>query len=313
MKRNRESIVYQTQQTMKCLIQFGQSKHSAKETFLKNYEGSKAIDKFMGQFGKESGIYSFTTFKDYLSVAIDAARFAKENFALKDISKINAEMISSFLQSKINEKVSKSTFNTYKSALEKFETALSVKYEQKYDFKIKNIELQGKEKLAVKQRSGYHAYDNPALIVDKIKTMNIPEAHKIAIELTKETGLRLHKALQVGVKVNPDKTLSTASKGGCVKEMRVSSAIYDKIANLANDKGIFKLSGQDYKDILSELKTAALATNQHYEAIHGFRHSFFLQKSSELQAKGMTSKDSWDKVSKSDMDHNRFVSNYTRG
>ena len=313
MARNRQSIVYQTMETMKTLISFGQSKHSAKTEFLKNYDGNKSIDKFMAGFGKASGIYAYSTFKDYLGVAVDAAKYAKDNFSLKDISKINSEMINSFLQSKINEKVSKSTFNTYKSALEKFETALSLKYSQKYDFKIKTTEFQEKEKLQVKERSGYHPYDNPNLIIEKIKTMNIPETHKLAVELTALTGLRLHKALQSGIKINPDNILTTQSKGGRAKEMLVSKVIYDKIASFANDKGVFKLTSQDYKDILSELKIAALATNQSYEALHGFRHSFFLEKTSELQSNGMPVKDSWDKISKTEMDHNRFIKNYTRG
>ena len=315
MKREHKgSITFQAQEAMKELIKFGESKHSAKTEFLKNYDGNKSIDKFMASFGKQSGIFSFDTFKGYLSVAIDAARYAKENFSLKDISKIDAKMINAFLQSKIDKGVSKSTFNSYKSALEKFEAALSAKYSQKYDFQIKTAELQGKEKLVVKERSGYHPYDNPNLIIEKIKTMNIPETHKIAIILTKETGLRLHKALQSGIKVNIiDKTLSTVSKGGRLKEMNVSKEIYDKIAGIANDKGVFKLSRQSYKNILDELKTAAAATSQHYEALHGFRHNFFLSKSAELQKEGMDLKTSWDKVSKSDMDHNRFISNYTRG
>ena len=314
MARNRQSIVYQVQEAMKTLIQFSESKHAAKETFLKGYDGSKAIDKFMSSFGKQSGIFSFTTFKDYLGVAVDAAKFAKETFGVKDIKNLTAEHINAFLQEKIDKNLAKSSIQAYCAALEKFETALSIKYEQKYNFEIKTGRLQGKEKLAVKERAGYHPYDNSALIVDKIKEMDIKETHKIAVELTALTGLRLHKALRAGIKVNIiDKTLSTVSKGGRAKEMRVSKVIYDKIATFANDKGIFKLTSQDYKDILSELKSAAKATGQHYEACHGFRHSFFLEKTSELQKEGMDLKTSWDKISKTEMDHNRFIKNYVRG
>ena len=213
MARNRESIVYQTQQTMKELIAFGESKHSAKETFLKNYDGNKSIDKFMAGFGKASGIYAYSTFKDYLSKAIEAAKYAKTTYGIRDIKNLTAEHIQNFLQSKINENLSKATIQKYASALEKFETALSIKYGQKYDFSIKNAEFTGKEKLSIKQRSGYHPYEYPKAIVNQIKTMDIPESHKLTVELTALTGLRLHKALQLGIKVNPDKTISTVSKG----------------------------------------------------------------------------------------------------
>ena len=307
------SMTFQAQEVMKELIKFSESKHAAKETFLKNYQGSKAIDKFMSSFGKASGIYSFETFREYLRVAVSASTFAKENFGIKNIKNLTSEHINAFLQSKINENPAKSTIQKYSAALEKFETALTLKYSQKYDFKIKTTPLEGKEKLVVKERAGYHPYLNSSALVEKIKSMNIKESHKVAIELTKETGLRLHKALTAaGIKINPDKTLSTVSKGGRQKEMNVSSTLYDKVASLAND-GVFKLDSKDYKAILEDLKIAARDTNQHYEALHGFRHSFFLEKTSELQEKGMNLKDSWDKVSKNDMDHNRFISAYTRG
>ena len=315
MREQLGSIVFQTETVMKELIQFGQSKHSAKTEFLKNYSGSKAIDKFMGSLAKKVGIYSFETFKDYLSTAISAARYAKENFSLKDISKINSEMINAFLQEKINKNLSKASIQKYCSALEKFETALSLKYEQKYNFEIKTAGFQGKEKLNIKQRSGYHPYNNPDILLKNInENKNIKETHKVAISLAQQTGLRLHKALQSGIKINViDKTLSTVSKGGRIKEMSVSKELYNKVAGLANDKGVFKLDSKDYKSILSELEKASLETGQHYEALHGFRHNFFLSKSAELQAKGMDLKDSWSKTSKENMDHNRFVSNYTRG
>ncbi len=312
MREKLGSITFQAQEAMKELIKFGESKHSAKTEFLKNYRGNKAINEFMSGFGKESGIFSFETFRNYLAVAVSAAKYAKENFSLKDISKINSEMINAFLQAGIDKNLAKSSIQKYSAALEKFETALSIKYSQKYDFQIKTGLLQEKENLQTKQRSGYHPYSNPIAIVEKIKTMDIKESHKIAIELALKTGLRLHKALLSGIKINPE-TLSTQSKGGRIKTMTVSSELAGKIANLANDKGVFKLSRQDYKDILSALGKAALATNQHYEACHGFRHSFFLEKSAKLQEKGMNVKDSWNKTSREDMDHNRLVKNYTRG
>ena len=313
MKREHHgSVVFQTQEAFKELIKFGESKHSAKTEFLKNYSGG-GIDKFMAGFGKQSGIFLFTTLKDYLAVAIDAAKYAKENFGIKNIKSLTSEHIQSFLQAGINKNLSKATIQKYVSALEKFETALEKKFSQKYDFEIKNNTLQEKEKLVTKQRSGYHPYSRPDLIVDKIKEMNIKESHKVAIEFTKITGLRLHKALQSGIKINLNGILTTQSKGGRIKTMTVSSSLYNKIANLACDKGVFKLSGRDYKSILSELEKAARDTNQSYEALYGFRHSFFLEESAKLQEKGMNVKDSWNKTSRENMDHNRLVKNYTRG
>ena len=322
MARNRESIVYQTQQTMKELISFGQSKHAAKENFLKEYSGAKSIDKFMSSFGKQSGIYSFDTFKSYLSVAIDAARFAKKNFGVKDIKNLTKEHIQSFLQAGIDKNLAKSTISGYCAALEKFSTALSIKYEQKYNFEIKSGLLQEKEKLVIKERSGYYCYENPAGLFKNIdENKNIPESHKIAFSIALETGARFHKTMTVsGIKQDKDGFFYTVGKGGRIERFEGLNSLSLKTADrlkayLKNEgKETFKLSKQDYKTVLREVEKAAKATNQHYEALHGLKKNFAKDVREKLIEKGMSYKDAINsKEYQHSLAHNRHLSTYERG
>ena len=126
MGQRLSSVVYQVNEAFKEFRSFGQSKHEAKNDFKFTFNGSKAIDNFMPAFAKEVGIFSDQTYKDYLGVACQAANYAKENYGVKDISKLTAEHIKSFIESKSD--LSKATVQKYTSALEKFETALSQKY-----------------------------------------------------------------------------------------------------------------------------------------------------------------------------------------
>ena len=324
MREKREklgSMAFQATETMKTLIAFGQSKHSAKTEFLKNYDGNKAINEFMAGFGKQTGIYSHTTFKDYLSKAIDAARFAKEYFSLKDISKINSEMINAFLQSKIDKNVAKSTIQGYCAALEKFETALTLKYSQKYDFQIKAAALQEKEKLAVKGRSGYYCYENSDILLKNInENKNIKESHKIAIAVSQETGARFHKTMTIaGIRQDKD-GFFTAGKGGRIERFEGLNSLSLKTADRLNTylknegKETFKLTAQDYKAVLKEVEKAAKDTGQHYEALHGLKKNFAKDVREELVKTGMTYKETINsKEYQHSLRHNRHLSTYERG
>lgn len=191
-----------------------------------------------------------------------------------------------------------------------------LKYGKEFNLNIKNA-LTDKQKgsLKVTERAGFHPYADPKAIVDNIsKNPNIADSHKIAIKITAETGLRLHKAITVaGIKINPD-SITTNTKGGRLKELNLSENLRTELKAYLGDKQSFKLTQKDYKQILSELKVAASATGQKYEATYGFRHSFALDKAAELQREGMSYKEAWHSEEHNhNLDHNRFVSAYTRG
>ena len=309
-----ESVVFQVQEAMKTIQAFGVSKYEAKEAFKESYQGSKAIDEFMHSFGKQDGIHSIDTFKDYLSVSIRAAQYIKAEYGIKDIKNINAEHIQAYLHSQSDK--SRSSINSYKSALEKFETALSTKYNQKYDFKLTE---QSFKSAGNKDRAGTYSYERPADILRHIENnKNLSEAQKVAINVVRESGVRFNKTFVSGsLKIGKDGTVYTTGKGGRYVELagykELSKETLSRLKKVAvNDK--FKLESKDYKAVLKSLKLAAKETNQRYEALHGFKKSF----ASDVRSKIMSEKNVnyrevlQDKGYIQSLEHNRELSTYQK-
>ena len=306
---------YQVTQAFNSISEIGNSKFSAKQEFKNSFSGNGSRDNFMAGFGKEVGVYSIGTMKDYISVAINFAQYSKENFGVKDVSKLNSEHVKSYLETKTD--LSKTTVQKYSSALEKFEKALSVKYEKEISFNVKSaLPDNVKSSLQTVERAGYHPYADVKAILSNVNgNKDISEAHKIAINITAETGLRLHKALEAGIKLNAAGNVFTQSKGGREKELNLSSGLKSQFISYLEKTGkdTFKLSDRDYKGILSELKSAALATNQSYEALHGFKHSFALSILSNLQQRTSFAEAIKNPDYMKSLDHNRELPAYRRG
>ncbi len=306
------STVQQVLQALNSIKMIGESKHAAKQDFSAKYAGNKAIDDFMHQFGKNSGIYSDQTFKDYLQKSIEFAKFVKETFKVKDISKINEEHAKAFLDSKVQAGLAKSSIQSYSSALEKFEQALSVKYQKSFNLDIKAaISDKVKESLQIKERAGYHPYVNPKALVENIKNNpNISAEHKLVVSITYESGVRTHKAIAFsGIKINADYSISTVGKGGRINELRLTENTKAELMRLSNN-GVFKLTDRDYKKILKELKQASAETKQVYEALHGFRKSNALEMLNEVKEGKMTMKEYNNRMYHGEQ---RFVGAYGQG
>ncbi len=308
-----ESVVFQVQEAMKTIERFGESKHEAKEAFKAGYDGNKAIDEFMHNFAKTDGIHSVDTFKDYLSVSIRAAQFAKQEFGIKEIKNINAEHIQAYLHSQAEK--SRSSINNYKSALEKFETALSVKYGQKYDFKLSE---QNFKNASNKDRAGTYAYERPNDIIKYIEgNRNLNEAQKVAINVVRESGVRFHKTFVLGSLKIADRVVYTTGKGGRYVPLdgykELSKETIARLEKVAGD-GKLKLKDKEYKAILKALKSAAKETSQRYEALHGLKKNF----ASDVREKIMTEKNvSYREAIKDNgyiqsLEHNRSLATYEK-
>lgn len=309
-----ESVVFQVQEAMKELQRFGESKFDSKEAFKAEYQGSKAIDEFMHNFAKTDGIHSIDTFKDYLSVSIRAAQFAKTEFGIKDIKNLTSEHIQAYLHSQDSK--SRSSINSYKSALEKFEVALSVKFDRQYDFKLSE---QTFKNAGNKDRAGSFAYERPNDILRNIESnKNLSEAQKVALSIVRESGVRFNKTFVSGsLKIGKDGTVYTTGKGGRYVPLdgykELSKETLNRLEKVAGD-GKLKLKDKEYKAVLGALKKAAKATGQRYEALHGFKKSF----ASDIRSKIMTEKNIsyrevlQDKGYIQSLEHNRELSTYQK-
>ena len=265
--------------------QIGESKHKAKIEARVGLN-SKGVSATWHGVGKALGIHSYSTKETYTNVWANVLQFAKQEYGVKDIEKLDSKHIQAFLESKIKDDVSRSTFSTYAAALEKLSTALE-KYSDKfergnyYNFSdaIRTAREDAKE-LSRFDRS--RAYNNPKEIVASIKG----EQNKLVASMQHEGGLRIREASQIrasqlkGYCTHPVRgevariSLEKGdTKGGKPREVCVSRSTYDQVAQAVKDGGgKFKLTSQT--GYYTALKEAAQASGQPYNGSHGLRWNF---------------------------------------
>lgn len=315
-ERERASITYQVIEAFKVLQRFGESKHLAKELFKSGYDNeNKCVDKFMAEFGKSTGIFGTTTYKSYISISIRAANFIKENYGIKNIKNINADHIKSYLDGKASHL--KDTLNTYKSALNKFEQALSVKYNQKYDFKINETQFKS---AGVKGRAGSFAYENKESLIKELGSNNkVSDRLKLAVAISEQSGIRVHKSLVLnGLRLDSKGELYAVGKGGKIAKFEgfnsLSKETEKKVLSEIDKNGKFQLTVKEYKQGLKHLEKAAAATEQSYEAWHSFKKGFAADVRTEIMSTtGKTYKETiHDDNYNHSLAHNRRVPTYER-
>ncbi|MHB1681105.1 MAG: tyrosine-type recombinase/integrase [bacterium] len=261
----RGSLGWQVGEVFKELKAFGQSKFEFKKEFYKNSE-----DKSMQNFGKESGIYSYKTYDKYSAIATDLLHFAKNNFGIKDILKLNSEVVDSYLDSKLHNDLAKKTLSGYAGAITKLETALNVYstshgLNQTYKFDTASFREQS-------NNLSYHhvnrAYQNPEAIINALSGK-----YQLAIKLQYEGGMRVGEVGKLKAEnLKDDNTISVRGKGGKSLTYKVSAETYRALSQtLSNGQYFFiRSEGNRYREALNK---ASKETGQIYQGSHGFRYN----------------------------------------
>jgi len=287
----RGNINYQVHQVFAEIIHFGESKHAAKEAARNS--GAKTWH----EIGKNIGIYSYKTADQYRDIAKEVMQYAKQEFGIKDIEKLTSEAVKGYLESKIADGVSYSTFQKYAAAIEKLEVALNV-YAQnhntnnQYSFDIKDVRQQAQEVLEKSQIT--RAYENPQELIASVKD----ETFKIIAQAQLDGGFRISELNRITEKNflenNTFKVID--GKGGKDREVPLSGETYQALKDLVDksESGIFTFDMNDYRDAL---KDAAKATDQPYNGSHGLRWNFAQEKFQELQKQGATYEEALQEVS----------------
>ena len=280
----RGSIVYQVHQIFAEIIQFGQSKHEAKE--LAREQGAKTWH----EIGKSIYIYSYATADQYRDISKDLMNYTKQQFGVKDIEKLQSEHIQAYLETKIADGVKYSTFQKYAAALEKLEVALN-KYAEshntgrEYHFDLFSVREQAREVLERSQTT--RAYENPKALINSIQN---PE-YRIIAQTQYEGGFRISELNHLSEKNFKDNnTFQVISgKGGKDREVSLSKETYQALKSLLDkadpSDGKYKFDMNDYRNALKE---AAERSGQEYTGSHGLRWNFTQEKFAELQEQGKT-------------------------
>jgi len=283
----RGGIKWQVNEVFKTLIAFGQSKHQDKEIIRSTFNAT-SVSNTWHNLGKELKIYSYRTADQYRMVAVDMMKYVKQEFKLKDITKLTNEHISAYLESKIADGIKYSTFQNYSAALEKLETALN-KYASinnlntTYKFDISSIRKEAQEVLERSQLT--RAYENPQALINAVKD----PLFRLVAQSQLEGGFRVSELNHLSQKnfLENNTFLVISGKGGLDREVPLSEKTYNALKELALhpnlENGKFGFDMDKYRNAL---KQAALDSKQEYTGSHGLRWNFAQYKFFEFQQKG---------------------------
>jgi site-specific recombinase XerD len=247
---------------------------------------------------RATSIYSYGTADEYKSVWHEVAEFAKQALGVKNIEKINDDVVRDFLLARVDAGVALSTYNKESSAITKLEVALNL-YAAKnstgnqYDFKVVQKEIGALARQALERSGVSRAYDDPRALVSAIDG----DESRIVASIQLEGGARVSEALVIKEnQLLQNNTLHlTNTKGGLQRDIQVSAETYSRLRNHIERHGEFR---HDYSKYYNDLMAAALNTSQKWQATHGLRWNFGQQSFSEKQRAGMSYHESLQAVSK---------------
>ena len=146
----------------------------------------------------KTGIHAISTKENYLDKWEEIARFAKEEYGIRDLEKVSTDIIKEFLEEKIEKGVSYSHWNGYAAAVGKLEKALndySTKYGRgnSYDLREAVSPLRAEAAAELPRFEGLRHYADPNKLICVIKN----PAHQLAAKIQYESGLRIAGATSI--------------------------------------------------------------------------------------------------------------------
>ncbi len=292
----RGSIKWQVNQVFQTINQIGSSKHMAK------MEARAEGHTTWHEIGKNIDIYSYSTLDLYRDVAKDLMSYAKEQFNLRDIEKLNGEVVKSFLETKIADGVKYSTFQTYAAALEKLEVALN-RYSEinergnQYSFSEAIREVRQEAREVLDRSVETRAYEDPKGLIENIKD----EKFQILAEVQYNGGFRISEINHVSPEQFKENNIFEVwdGKGGKDREIQLSENVYNSFKELVENNinenyNKFTFDENQYREAIKE---GAELSGQEYHGSHGLRWNFAQETFAELQESGFSYEESLQEVS----------------
>ena len=256
----------------------GSSKHLAKADA--RAEGART----WAEIGAKTAIYSYRTAETYRDVWRQAAIFSKENNGLKDIEKLSAADIKSYLARRVAEGVSSATFQKECAALGKFGNALNLLAEKRetgreYDFRPAIREVAATAK-GLERADPHRAYTNPKGLIAELKNPD----HWLAAEIQLKGGARINEVSKIkSGQLKGNGRVEIKGKGGKIREIKIPEKIYAELKTSIEKNGEFNIDKNAYG---RDLRQAADLSGQAASGSHGLRWNFAQARMSEIQQGG---------------------------
>jgi integrase len=207
-------------------------------------------------------IHSYKSLTDTRNNLINLGNFAKEKYQIKDMSKIDINIVKEWVKSK--DLVYRSASN-YLSQLNKVEKHFNFDKNAIKEFRneLKNNILKDNKVGTLAQQT--RSYKN----LDKIVLRN--EKSQLAFELQRDLGLRVKEATHINLdRQLKGNVLIITQKGGKLTQKEISPTLISKIKENAKN-GIYSVNKMTYQ---RHLKEAIEKSGQKWSGTHGIRHSY---------------------------------------
>jgi len=292
----------------------GTSKFNDKQQ-VRSELASQGIAATSSAVGAQTKIHSNNTDSGYFDKCVELAKWAKDLDGTKDIEKVTAEHVTSFLAEKIDAGVSMSHWNGYSAAFSKLQQAqekfaLSVRgVEKDFGYRTAVEALRPEASAELHRFEGTRNYENPSKLHAAMKS----ETGRLVSAIQRESGLRISAAAHITAGqlkgLTTDRYTGEARgqieyvcKGGAILTAMVLEKTYNALLSHVLVKGELKI---DHKTYRGELKAAAKATRQGFNSSHGLRWNFAQERFSHLMSRGVGYEKALGIVS-SEMGHHRI-------
>ncbi len=260
----RGSINNQVKQLWHQVDGIGESKATNRsDSDYKGHNGHKVSDK----------VHSYKSKDEFIRISKELASYARENFKIKDMQAINKEIVTAYINNKIEKGLYRRTISSYVSILAKIQVGLSKMPQKQESHKSLYIQKDLKsirkivDKLALKSEHINRAYINP----ESFKSdMSIKSS--IGYQLQLEHGLRVNEATLIrSSQLLKGNILRVQGKGGYQRDVQLSSILYNQIKQEIKANGSYR---QSYNNYLKDLKNSVVKAGEKWTGTHGLRYNY---------------------------------------
>ena len=275
---------YQTKMIfeMSGMLQFGQSKHAAKNTARAGGASNPT------EYAQQTGIHSYSTYRAYFKTCSELLQYAADVHSVKRADRLTGDIVHAFLLTKTHIKLA--SFRRYCAGLTKFDAALSRMLNRPPQWNQILQDFRESAPVALDGEQPARAYRQPSALVAQLDG-----DMKLVAELQWRAGLRMTEASMIrpeqlkGMATDDNgKTfgvLEIKGKGGKVRTVPMTTDIYERLQNRL-ENGTMTISPAQYRE---QLRQAAHKSSQQYteHGTHGLRWCFAQQQMDKLIAGGM--------------------------
>ena len=222
----------------------GHSKHVDKAEARKSLarEGNSASPQ---NVAAKIGVYANSTNRQYFYEIAELGRHCRNNYGVRDMSKIKPDMAKDFLSEKIERDISYSHWGNYSAAFGKMDVALKKITGESPGIKAAVESLRAEARAELPRTEGRdRAYKNPDNLLAALERHG--EAVHLVATIQRELGVRLAEGSYIKVAQLEGGKLKYVAKGGQGMERMLRPETNQRLENYLLEHGSLRVSNKEY-------------------------------------------------------------------